>query len=315
MTVRRMIAGTLLATTLLTSGAAAHKKESAGAGGKARVDIVTLDVDRFYALYDDPALFAQPDTLAARYLADASPGLREYMAMRRITPERVAKALREKPELYRDARGCAQKLGPIRTRLGAATDQLAALYPAAIFPPITIALSRGAPVAAANGKGLYVSLEALCAAKFLEADDEGRFVHVIAHEYVHAQQPLAQIESENETVLHAALVEGAAEFVAEQISGSPGYTHLHRWTKGRETAIEQAFLAEKDGKAMGSRWLYNQRGSEDWPGDLGYWVGYRVTKAHYQRTSDKAKAIREIIEMNDPAAFLAESGWTPGMKL
>ena len=309
---RGMIAGALLAAAL-AAGAAAHMTESADEGNEARVDIVTSDVDRFYALYDDPALFAQPDTLAARYLADASPGLREYMAMRRITPERVAKALREKPELYRDARGCAQKLGSVRTRLGAATDRLAALYPAAVFPPITIALSRGAPVAAANGKGLYVSLEALCAAKFLEADDEDRFVHVIAHEYVHAQQPLAQIESEEETVLHAALVEGAAEFVAEKISGSPGYTHLHRWMKGRETAIEQAFLAEKDGKAMGSRWLYNQRGTEDWPGDLGYWVGYRVAKSYYDRTPDKAAAIKAIIEMRDPAAFLAASGWKPNI--
>ena len=29
-------------------------------------------------------------------------------------------------------------------------------------------------------------------------------------------------------------VEGAAEFVAEQISGSVAATHLHRWAAGRE---------------------------------------------------------------------------------
>lgn len=280
-----------------------------------RVRIVTSDVERFYALYDDPALAADPDALAARYLADASPGLEEFMAMRRITPERVAKALREKPQLFADARGCAATLGNVRGRLTAAADRLAALYPQAIFPPITIAISRGAPVAAANGKGLYVSLEALCAAKFFEADDEDRFVHVIAHEYVHAQQPLAQVESDDDTVLHAALVEGAAEFVAEQISGSVASTHLHRWAAGREEAVETAFLAEKDGKANDSRWVYNQLGSPDWPGDLGYWVGYRVAKAYYQRSPDKKAAIKAIIEMKDPAAFLTESGWTPGMKL
>ncbi|WP_083720883.1 hypothetical protein [Sphingopyxis sp. QXT-31] len=145
-----------------------------------RVQIVTSDVERFYALYDDPALTADPDALATRYLADASPGLEEFMVMRRITPERVAKALREKPELFADARGCAATLGNVRGRLTAAADRLAELYPPAIFPPITIAISRGTPVAAANGKGLYVSLEALCAAKFFEADDEDRFVHVSA---------------------------------------------------------------------------------------------------------------------------------------
>ena len=280
-----------------------------------RVTIVTSDVDRFFALADDPALAAQPDQLAARYLADPSPGLVEFMALRRITPEKLAAALRDKPQVFADARGCAAKLPAVRARLVAATDRLAQIYPAANFPPITVAIGRASTAGTANAKGLYIGLEALCMAKFIEADDEDRFVHVIAHEYVHAQQPLAQIEDREETVLRAALVEGAAEFIAEQMSGSVGYPLLHIWAKGREKELETAFLAEKDAKAIGSRWLYNQRGTDGWPGDLGYWVGYRVAKSYYDRAPDKAAAIKAIIEMRDPAAFLAESGWTPGIKL
>jgi len=280
-----------------------------------RVAIVTSDVDRFFALADDPALAAEPDQLAARYLADPSPGLVEFMALRRITPEKLAAALRNKPQVFADARGCAAKLPNVRARLVAATDRLAQIYPAARFPPITVAIGRATTAGTANAKGLYIGLEALCAAKFIEADDEDRFVHVIAHEYVHAQQPLAQIEDREETVLRAALVEGAAEFIAEQMSGSVGYPLLHTWAKGREKELETAFLAEKDAKAIGSRWLYNQRGTDGWPGDLGYWVGYRVAKSYYDRAPDKAAAIKAIIEMRDPAAFLAESGWTPGIKL
>ncbi len=280
-----------------------------------RVAIVTSDVDRFFALADDPALAAQPEQLAARYLADASPGLIEFMALRRITPEKLAAALRDKPQVFQDARGCAAKLPNVRARLVAATDRLAQIYPAARFPPITVAIGRATTAGTANAKGLYIGLEALCAAKFIEADDEDRFVHVIAHEYVHAQQPLAQIEDREESVLRAALVEGAAEFIAEQMSGSVGYPLLHIWAKGREKELETAFLAEKDARAIGSRWLYNQRGTDGWPGDLGYWVGYRVAKSYYNRAPDKAATIKAIIEMRDPAAFLAESGWTPGIRL
>lgn len=298
------------ALAVLLLGAASHAAET-----QPRVTIVTSDVDRFFALHDDPALAVDPDQLAARYLADASPGLQEFMVLRRITPEKLAAALRAKPQLFADARGCAAKLGNVRARLVEATDRLAALYPAAKFPPITIAIGRGTTAGTANAKGLYIGLETLCMAKFIEADDEDRFVHIIAHEYVHAQQPLAQVESEDDTVLHAALVEGAAEFVAEKMSGSVGYPLLHLWAKGREAELETAFLAEKDGKAIGSRWLYNQQGKDGWPGDLGYWVGYRVAKSYYDRAPDKAAALREIIEMRDPAAFLAQSGWTPGMTL
>ena len=312
MRIRKMMPGLFGAALLAAMPAHAQEAE---ANGAARVTIVTSDVDRFYALYDDPALAAQPEVVAARYLATPTPGLAEFMVMRRITPEKLAAALQKKPQVFADARGCAANLPEVRARLVAATDRLAQLYPAAKFPPITIAIGRATTAGTANAKGLYIGLEALCAAKFIEADDEDRFVHIIGHEYVHAQQPLAQVEDREESVLRAALVEGAAEFIAEKTTGSVGYPLLHIWAKGRETELETAFLAEKDAKAIGSRWLYNRQGSDGWPGDLGYWVGYRVAKAHYEGASDKAKAIREIIEMEDPAAFLAESGWTPGMKL
>ena len=40
--------------------------------------IDTSDVERFFALYDDPAFASDPDALAARYLATPSPGLVEF---------------------------------------------------------------------------------------------------------------------------------------------------------------------------------------------------------------------------------------------
>ena len=310
----RSVVRTLFGAALLAAmPGQAH--EPAEPHGAARVTIVTTDVDRFYALYDDPALAAQPEVVAARYLAAPSPGLAEFMVMRRITPEKLAAALRDKRPVFDDARDCAASLPDVRTRLVAATDHLAQIYPAAKFPPITIAIGRATTAGTANANGLYIGLEALCAAKFIEADDGDRFVHIIGHEYVHAQQPLAQVEDREESVLRAALVEGAAEFIGERMTGSVGYPLLHQWAKGREKELETAFLAEKDDKAIGSRWLYNQKGTEGWPGDLGYWVGYRVAKSYYDRAPDQAAAIKAIIEMRDPAAFLAESGWTPGAAL
>src|SRR3546814_11569586 len=88
-------------------------------------DVCSSDlVDRFYALYDDPALAAQPEVVAARYLATPTPGLAEFMVMRRITPEKLAAALQKKPQVFADARGCAANLPEVRPRLVAATDPL-----------------------------------------------------------------------------------------------------------------------------------------------------------------------------------------------
>lgn len=105
-------------------------------------------------------------------------------------------------------------------------------------------------------------------------------------------------------------IEGAAEFTAELISGDVGNYQHKAWTKGREAAIEAAFVADED-KTDLSRWLNNGPGTPDKPGDLGYWVGYRIVKSYYQRAADKHRALREIFEMRDPKAFLAKSGWRP----
>ena len=170
------------------------------------------------------------------------------------------------------------------------------------FRRVTIAVSRGKPVGVADGSGVMIGLEALCATDWLSANVEDRFVHVIAHEYGHVEQLRAVADDENPTVLQASLVEGGAELVAELISGEVGYPHLAAMTKGHEREIEGQFVPDED-KTDLSRWLYNS--SYEKPGDLGYWVGYRIVKSYYQHAADKRRALREILEMTDPKVLLA----------
>lgn len=87
-------------------------------------------------------------------------------------------------------------------------------------------------------------------------------------------------------------------------------SHFGPVTRGREEAIETAFVADMNDTDM-SRWLDNS--SVDKPGDLGYRVGYRIVNAYCQRAPDKQAALREILRMRDPEAFFAGSGWRPGM--
>lgn len=282
----------------------------------AEPEIVTEDVDRFYVLYDAAGGKPTAEQLQRNYLDRGSEGLDEFARLRRISGERIAAAIAERPEIYEDARRCVAVLPSVSRRLTTALARLGVSYPQATFPPVTIAVGRGKPIGIGNAEGgVMIGLEALCAADFFAPDLEDRFVSVIAHEYVHVQQPAAQHEDPNETVLKAALLEGGAEFVTELITGSISYGHLIKATRGKERALEAEFVAERDEKAIGSDWLYNGLGTPERPGDLGYWVGYRITKAHYENADNKAAALREIIELRDPEALLAKSGWYPGMEL
>ena len=278
-------------------------------------EIRTDDVTRFYALYDATGGRPSAGQLQRDYLDKGSAGLAEFARLRDITGERLAAAIAQNPAIFADARRCTAVLPRVKARLAPALAKLAALYPKGTYPPVTLAVGRGKTGGTANASGVMIGLETLCAFDFMDPDPEDRFVHVIAHEYAHVQQPAAQVEDPEVSVLTAALIEGAAEFVGELISGSVSYRHLTAATRGREAALETAFLADIDDKALESDWLYNGAGTAERPGDLGYWVGYRIAKAYYRKAGDKRAALRDIIEMDDAKAFLAASGWTPGMAL
>jgi uncharacterized protein YjaZ len=142
----------------------------------------------------------------------------------------------------------------------------------------------------------------------LQPNLEDRLVYLVAHEYIHAQQPEAVITDNphdwKRTVLEHSLVEGVAEFVGELISGSASNTHLQVWTRGREKEISAAFREQMNSTDVG-KWLYNGVGTPEKPGDLGYWVGYRIAKCYYENAADKAAAVRELIELKDAAGILA----------
>ncbi len=292
----RMIALAALCA-LLAGGAPAPKPE-----------ISIEDVTRFYALYDAAGGRPTAEQLQRDYLDAGSGGLKDLARLRNVTGETMARAIVSRPQAYEDARACMAVLPKVRSRLDEVVATLARLYPQASFPPITIAVSRTKPVAMADAQGVRIGLEALCATRYMNPNIEDRFVHVVAHEYAHSQQDQAFIGKDAPTVLEASLMEGSAEFVAELISGQVGNLAPRGLAKGRELEIERRFVGDMD-KTDLSPWLYN--GANDTPGDLGYWVGYRITRAYYDREPDKKKALAGILAMNDAKDFLARSGWAP----
>jgi Predicted Zn-dependent protease (DUF2268) len=303
--VKGLFIGVLVST--IVGGATADHSPSAG-------PVIHIeDVDRFYKVYDAAGAHPTADQLQHDYLDAGSDGLHQFAKMRNITGSRIAETLAKRPQIYADAKHCTTVLPHVRERLQEVFGKLSTLYPEAKFPPVTIASGRGKPVGVGSpAVGVMIGLEALCATSWLNPSVEDRFVRVIAHEYVHVQQVPALVDDQHPTVLEGSLVEGAADFVAELISGGVSYAYFPGLIKGREKEIETAFVADKDKKDL-SKWLYNS--TPEKPADLGYWVGYRIVKSYYLHAVDKRQAIREILQMTDPNAFLAKSRWYPGIRL
>jgi hypothetical protein len=271
-------------------------------------EIRTADVELFYRLYDAARGKPSIETLRREYLEAGSEGLRHFIPHRIISASRLSEQIKRNPAVYKKARRCAAVLPAVRTRIATALARLRTLLPDAKFPSVIFLIGRNSAGGTTSPAGVLIGLETICRANWLQRNLEDRVVYLVVHEYIHAQQPKALLTDDpldwRRPVLEHALVEGVAEFVGELISGSASNSHLQVWTRGREKEISAAFREQMNSTEV-NRWLYNGVGTRKQPGDLGYWVGYRIAKCYHERAADKAAAVRDLIELKDPPGILA----------
>ena len=135
---------------------------------------------------------------------------------------------------------------------------------------------------------------------------------LVVHEAVHTLQFLAgaieTLEMPGKSLLWKSLQEGGADFVTTIATGqeppSPffkyGLVHKHDLWLEFSSVMADTDISE---------WIYNGDRSTNRPADLGYFIGYRILEAYYNRMPDKQKAIAEILAIRDPEKILAESGY------
>lgn len=274
--------------------------------------IQTDDVSRFFEIFD--AANGQPkvDALQQHYIEPGSPGLHDFIPNRIVSAENMAASIARNSETYRRARKCLPIVPATKARLYRALGRLRHLYPSARLAPVTILIGASNSGGTSGPSGVIVGLEVVCSADWLQPDLSDRLFVLVMHEYGHVQQPAElNIETVQTTVLRQSLIEGVAEMVAKLTTGDVSNSHLLRWTAGRERQIGEAFLRDAKSYEL-SKWLYNGQGTVKAPGDLGYWVGYGIAQSYYDRASDKQAALKALLELRDPDAILANSGWRPG---
>jgi hypothetical protein len=109
--------------------------------------------------------------------------------------------------------------------------------------------------------------------------------HIVAHELVHFQQPYR-----DDSLLHQTIIEGSADFIAELTSGKHGNEPIHAFADPRERELWHAFKEVMHGNSFTS-WLYDGDAAQGHPADLGYWMGYKITKAYYRKNTKESPRI------------------------
>ena len=190
-----------------------------------------------------------------------------------------------------------------RDRFYECFDNLKKIYPEAVFPDVYFVIGAKNSGGTAFNEGLIIGAEMFGKEKndFKPVIDIDLVDEVVAHELIHFQQKYAQ----NNTLLAQCIREGSADFICELIAGSHSNTKIHEYGNGHARELWNEFVIEMNGTNW-TNWLYSSK-DKSRPKDLGYWIGYKITRAYYTNAVDKIKAIQEILNIKDFNSFLADS--------
>jgi hypothetical protein len=288
------------------------------------VKFVTSDIGNFWRAYD---LAAKESDKAKRvaifqaeYLDKGSPGLKDFLRLRIKSAEDLVGAIDQMPKYYASIRAQTLQVQRMEKRMRAAFRKFKSIYPEAVFPDVYFLIGITSSGGTTGPSGLLIGTELYAKTAKSPMDEVSAWLRVVlstvdnvpaivAHESCHYNQRYNKAPDQRH-LLGKALQEGACDTIGELISGRNINEHLKVYGRTHDAEIWRDFEADMY-KPDFSQWVYNATTAKDRPPDLGYYVGYLITRAYYRNAKDKRQAVHDILNIQDARAFYEASGVRP----
>ena len=287
------------------------------------VRLVTSDIDRFWLAYDQSegkTTEEKIDIFESEYFAKGSVGLKDFIESRIQSAEDLVKVIEARPRYYASIRESSNRVLDLTDQIRGYMHNWKQLYSKAVFPDVYFMIGKMTSGGTTSSNGLLIGTEIWCRTDDLPSDELNEWYlevlrpvedipFIVIHELIHTQQ--AYDFGEN-TLLGHSILEGAADFLGELATGKHINPHLHVYGEAHEADLWESFSNEMLQTDI-SNWLYNGGSATGArPADLGYYVGYKICEAYYEKKADKKAAIEDILAIKDgPDAlrFCNESGY------
>lgn len=292
--------------------------------GQSETDISTLDINHFWEAYD--SLATSQDSVATfqrLYIDRATPGFIAFIKAREFTAKEYVTLIKRYPKFWISIRPNTERIASRKHEVEEVFNRFKILYPD--FKPPKVCFAIGG----LRTGGTTTSDLILIGSEIASADsttnkieftgwlqyvigNTGDIVAMVAHEAVHTQQPknFAFIKGQmNHRLLSQSLHEGAADFIGMQVTGYVINKTQYAYGIKHEAELWKEFQPQMLNNDLSS-WLYNGNKAGDRLADLGYFVGARICESYFNRSTNKEKAIREIIRMKNNKKFLKRSGYS-----
>lgn len=303
-----------------------------------RVKFVTSDIENFWRAFD--LALAEPNRdkriaiFQSEYLDKGSAGLQDFVRLRIKSAKSLVETIEKLPKFYASVRPSTLRVARMERRMRRSFRKFKGLYPEAAFPHVYFVIGVANTGGTAAGSGLLIGAElygltpetpraefpAWFKTFFPDAGDERelqrlvdkaletalkpveRLPYIVAHESCHFNQNYPK----QTTVLEKSIQEGSCDLVAELAAGAVINPSLKSYGDRHEADLWRDFRAEMGGKDL-SKWMYNGFRIKDRPGDLGYYMGYKISREYYRNAKDKRQAMADILNIKDFTDFLGKS--------
>lgn len=295
----------------------------AALGNPNQMKVVTSDIANFWKAFDQAGNPGADKLIMDEYIMKGSQGLRTFFEVRmRTQVSRIIETIKTHRKYFESIRPVTLQLHKLQPRMVEAARKLEALYPDAIFPPTTFSIGVFGALGTPDGySGQLIGAEFLCDSNTVNKEelsererigltDTSTLFSVLIHELIHVEQ---QTVASN-TLLAQSVNEGAADFITWLILGYHLNNQQHSYGNAHEAVLWEKFKQQMDGEDV-SQWLYNSRTTQPGiPGDLGYYMGYKICEAYYNKATDKKQAVKDMLTIQDFGRFLEQSSYAPGGK-
>lgn len=303
---KKVIAGFLISSLLVAVSAHAQNRNPLS------TEIITSDLDRFWVALDKAGPEINPEVIDELYLKPGSKGIKGFTKGRIKSAEYLSGVIKSHSKYYHSIKSSTDSIPGMKDQIRQSLVKLKDLYPKAIFPPVYFVMGALSSGGTSSNDGLIIGADMYGRTQNTPTDELNEWLlsvikpvnevpHIVAHELIHFQQ-----DYDGGTLLAASIKEGSADFIAELISGRHINQHVHEFADPQEKELWYEFKEKMNGKDY-TGWLYSSVKGR--PNDLGYWMGYKITKAYYDQINDEKKAIDDILHIKDFQAFLEKSGY------
>ncbi|HEY0098802.1 MAG TPA: DUF2268 domain-containing putative Zn-dependent protease [Pyrinomonadaceae bacterium] len=303
-----------------------------------KVKFVTSDIDNFWRAFDLAAKEIDREKRIAifqkEYLDQGSAGLQDFVRLRIKNAKSLVETIERLPKFYASVRHSTSRVAQLEKPMRRSFRKFKQLYPDAAFPDVYFVIGIANTGGTASGSGLLIGAElygltpgtpreefpAWFKTLLPDAGDEKELLRLVAKALDTALKPVEKLpftvahESchfnqnypKQATLLEKSIQEGACDLIAELTAGQVINPTLKVYGDRNEARLWRDFQAEMSGTDL-SKWMYNSFRIKDRPGDLGYYMGYKISQAYYRNAKDKRQAIRDILNIKDFQGFFQRS--------